>query len=55
MQKGNFLTNGFGGFASTVGLVFVSYAGVTKVAAIAEEIKDPERNLPRGILISLFI
>jgi APA family basic amino acid/polyamine antiporter len=45
---------GLDGFIAAVGLVFVSYAGVTKVAAIAEEIKDPERNLPRGILISLF-
>ncbi|WP_419172259.1 APC family permease [Halobacteriovorax sp.] len=37
------------------GLVFISYAGVTKVAAIAEEIKTPEKNLPRGILLSLLI
>ncbi|MBU0551741.1 amino acid permease [Myxococcota bacterium] len=38
---------------AAAGFVFVSYAGVTKVAAIAEEIKDPDRNLPRGILLSL--
>ncbi|OUR97483.1 hypothetical protein A9Q84_11955 [Halobacteriovorax marinus] len=50
-----FMTNGFGGLLSSTALVFVSYAGVTKVAAIAEEIKDPERNLPRGILFSLAI
>lgn len=43
------------GLASATALVFVSYAGVTKVAAIAEEIKEPEKNLPRGILISLAI
>jgi amino acid transporter/nucleotide-binding universal stress UspA family protein len=36
-------------------LVFVSYAGLTKVAAIAEEVKNPEKNLPRGIFISLFV
>lgn len=46
---------GVSGLASATALVFVSYAGVTKVAAIAEEIKEPERNLPRGILISLGI
>jgi amino acid transporter len=46
--------NGAGGFLKSAGLVFVSYAGVTKVAAIAEEIKNPEKNLPRGIMISLF-
>jgi len=44
---------GMEGLAACTALVFVSYAGVTKVAAIAEEIKDPEKNLPRGILISL--
>jgi APA family basic amino acid/polyamine antiporter len=36
-------------------LVFVSYAGVTKIASVAEEVKDPDRNLPRGILGSLGI
>lgn len=44
---------GLSGLWTATALVFVSYAGVTKVAAIAEEIKEPERNLPRGILISL--
>ncbi|TPV96801.1 MAG: amino acid permease [Myxococcales bacterium FL481] len=41
------------GFLSAVGLVFVSYAGVTKVTAIAEEVKNESRNIPLGILISL--
>lgn len=49
-----FFMFGTDGFLKASGLVFVSYAGVTKVAAIAEEIKDPEKNLPRGIMISLF-
>ncbi len=46
---------GIKGIMAATALVFVSFAGVTKVAAIAEEIKDPEKNLPRGILISLGI
>ena len=50
-----FLSDGFSGLMSATALVFVSYAGVTKVAAIAEEIKNPEKNLPRGILISLLL
>jgi hypothetical protein len=33
--------------------VFVSYAGVTKVASVAEEIENPDRNIPLGILGSL--
>lgn len=36
-------------------LVLVSYAGVTKVAAIGGEIKNPGKNLPGGILTSLGI
>jgi len=49
------MPNNFQDLISAASLVFVSYAGVTKVAAIAEEIKDPEKNLPRGILLSLLI
>ena len=48
-----FFTTGVAGFASTVGLVFVSYAGLTKVAAAAEEIRDLDRNLPLGMMLSL--
>ncbi|MCS5536754.1 MAG: APC family permease, partial [Candidatus Poseidoniaceae archaeon] len=43
------------GVIETAALVFVAYAGVTKVAAIGEEVKDPGRNLPRGMLYSLGI
>ena len=39
--------------AEAAAFVFVAYAGVIKVAAIGGEIKDPGRNLPLGILISL--
>ncbi len=41
--------------AETSAFVFVAYAGVTKVAAIGGEVKNPGKNLPYGILISLFI
>ena len=50
-----FFLNGHSGLLAAMSLVFVSFAGVTKVAAIAEEIKNPEKNLPYGILISLFV
>ena len=39
--------------ASTSAFVFVSYAGVTKIAAVGGEIKNPKRNMPYGILLSL--
>ena len=48
-----FMSGGVGGFASAVGLVFISYAGVTKIAAIAGEVRDVERTIPRGMIISL--
>lgn len=51
----NELAHGYGGFLAAMGFVFVSYNGVAKVAAIAEEVKQPERNLPLGIVTSLGI
>ena len=53
MQESNFLTNGMNGFISTVGLVFVSYAGLTKVASIAEEVQNPDKAIPLGMTLSL--
>lgn len=50
-----FLTNGSFGLVSTIAFVYISYAGVTKVAAIAGEIKNPSRNLPLAMLLSLAI
>lgn len=49
------LTDGNYGLVAATAFVFVSYAGVTKVAAIAEEIKDPGRNLPIAMMASLLI
>jgi APA family basic amino acid/polyamine antiporter len=46
---------GTGGFLAAAGFVFVSYAGVTKVAALAEEVKNPERNLPLAMFLALAI
>lgn len=48
-----FFTDGISGFAATVGLVFVSYAGLTKVASVAEEVQDPDRSIPLGMLLSV--
>ena len=43
------------GFISAVAFLYISYAGVTKVAAVAGEIKNPEKNLPKTMLLSLFL
>ena len=50
---GDFFKTGLVGFISTIGLVFVSYAGLTKVASVAEEVQDPDRNIPLGMTLSL--
>ena len=50
-----FSTGGNIGVVTAAAFVFVSYAGVTKVASVAEEVKDPGTNLPRAILGSMAI
>jgi amino acid transporter/mannitol/fructose-specific phosphotransferase system IIA component (Ntr-type) len=37
----------------TAALVFISYIGLTKVASVAEEVKNPGRNIPAGMFLSL--
>jgi len=37
----------------TTALVFVSFLGFVKIAAVAEEIKDPSKNLPRALIGSV--
>ncbi|WP_249067200.1 amino acid permease [Halalkalibaculum roseum] len=48
-----FFTNGIQGFFGTVGMVFVSYAGLTKVVSVAEEVENPDRDIPRGMFLSI--
>ncbi|PSQ32385.1 amino acid transporter [Halobacteriales archaeon SW_10_68_16] len=50
-----FFDSGIEGILGATGFVFVSYAGVTKVASVAEEVENPDRNLPLGMLGSLVI
>ncbi|WP_371398104.1 amino acid permease [Fretibacter rubidus] len=52
-EYGSFFKSGLVGFVSTIGLVFVSYAGLTKVASVAEEVQNPDRNIPLGMTLSL--
>jgi amino acid transporter/mannitol/fructose-specific phosphotransferase system IIA component (Ntr-type) len=50
-----FFTGGLNGLLFTTGFVFVSYLGLTKIASVAEEIKNPERNIPLGMALSLVV
>jgi amino acid transporter/mannitol/fructose-specific phosphotransferase system IIA component (Ntr-type) len=48
----NFAPYGYGSIFSTSGLIFVSFGGLTKVCSVAEECKEPGRNIPLGMFLS---
>jgi len=48
-----FFLDGIAGLFGTVGFVFVSYAGLTKIASVSEEVKNPGRNIPLGMTLSI--
>jgi amino acid transporter/nucleotide-binding universal stress UspA family protein len=48
-------TRGLGPMVTTTGLIFVSYLGFVQITSVAEEIKDPGRNLPRAVIGSVVI
>lgn len=50
-----FMPNGFGGVMAGVSAVFFAYIGFDAVSTLAEESKDPQRDLPRGMVYSLVI
>ena len=50
-----FFTTGASGVVAVVGLVFVSYGGLTKVASAAEEVDDPSLRIPLGMALSLLV
>ena len=50
-----FMPNGFGGVMSGVSAVFFAYIGFDAVSTLAEESKNPQRDLPRGMIYSLVI
>jgi amino acid transporter/nucleotide-binding universal stress UspA family protein len=48
-------STGFGPLMTTTGLIFVSYLGFVQITSVAEEIKDPGRNLPRAVIGSVVL
>lgn len=50
-----FMPNGFGGVMAGVSAVFFAYIGFDAVSTLAEEAKNPQRDLPRGMIYSLVI
>ncbi len=50
-----FAPTGFGGIGLAAGLVFFSYIGFDAVSTTAQEAKNPQRDMPIGIILSLAI
>ncbi len=40
---------------AAAGFIFISYGGLTKIASLAEEVKNPGKNIPLGMILSLII
>lgn len=51
----SFMPNGFSGVMMAVASVFFAYIGFDAVSVLAEESKNPQRDLPRGMILSLVI
>ncbi len=49
------MPNGFAGVMSAVSGVFFAYIGFDALSVLSEETKNPQRNLPRGMIISLIL
>ncbi len=50
-----FTPTGFAGIMKGVSAVFFAYIGFDAISTTAEECKDPQRDLPRGMIYSLII
>ena len=46
-------TNGFWSVLTGAGVVFFAFAGYARVATLGNEVKDPKRNIPRAIFVSM--
>jgi amino acid transporter len=50
-----FMPNGFSGVMGGVSAVFFAYIGFDAVSTLAEESRNPQRDLPKGMIYSLLI
>ena len=54
-EYGGFAPNGFAGIGAAAAIIFFSYIGFDAVSTAAEEAKDPKKDMPFGIIMSLVI
>jgi amino acid transporter/mannitol/fructose-specific phosphotransferase system IIA component (Ntr-type) len=55
LQSEPFAPQGINAVLSTAGFVFVSFGGLLTVASVAEEVKNPARNVPLGLLAAVIV
>lgn len=48
-------SDGITGLLHATALMFVAYTGYGRIATLGEEIREPERNIPRAIVITLLV
>ena len=49
----NFAANGIGGIVVAMGLTFIAFEGYEIIVQTGEEVKNPKKNIPRAVFISL--
>ena len=54
-ELGGFAPNGFAGISAGAAIIFFSYIGFDATSTAAEEAKDPARDMPFGIIMSLIV
>ncbi len=47
-----FMPFGTDALFAAAGMVFISFGGLTKITSVAEEVKNPSRNIPLGMILS---
>ncbi|MBN1798310.1 MAG: amino acid permease [Spirochaetales bacterium] len=50
-----FLKHGWLPIITVTGMIFISYGGLTKIASVAEEIKNPNKTIPRGMFAAFSV
>lgn len=54
LSKGLFVDGPYG-ILQSAGLLFFAFAGYARIATMGEEVKNPQRTIPRAVITSLFI
>ncbi len=49
-----FMPNGFAGVLAAMGLTYIAFEGYEIIVQSGEEVKNPERNIPKAIILSLW-